>query len=178
MMSVSHNRALPLSRSGFINYAVKQTKNTEQLQKVSTPIPGLKATNINKKSTNVWLLHYTASRVHPVSTFPYLILKVRTKKTTTTRTTLITVKRSTAFCGVRSENRGDENSCVCVCVFGCFLHQSSLEACAPLLKGVLHVTCLCKVPPAGGAVCCRMGARSRGEYWRSMAGRQRGVFSQ
>lgn len=127
MMSVSHNCALPLSRSGFINYAVKQTKNTEQLKKVSTPIPGLKATNINKKSTNVWLLHYTASRVHPVSTFPYLILKVRTKKTTTT---LITVKRSTAFCGVRSENRGDENSCVYVCVFGCFLHQSSLEALA------------------------------------------------
>lgn len=73
--SVSHNHTLPLSCSGFINYAVKQTERL----KVSSPIPGLKATNINNKSTFVWLLHYTASRVHPVSTFPYLILKMRTK---------------------------------------------------------------------------------------------------
>lgn len=60
-------------------------------KKVSPPKPGLKATDINNKSTFVWLLYYTSSRVYPVST---LIVFDTEDEEKTTRTTLITVKRN------------------------------------------------------------------------------------
>lgn len=79
---------------------------------MSSHIPGLKATNINNKSTFVWLLHYTASRVHPVSTFPYLILKIRT-----TTTTLIKVKRNDSLLWREEwKQRGWKLLCVCLLV--------------------------------------------------------------
>lgn len=81
---------------------------------MSSPIPGLKATYINNKSTFVWLLHYTASRVHPVSTFPYLILKMRTKNNNDNNIDNSKEKQQLAVKrGVKTEGM---KTCVCVCL--------------------------------------------------------------
>lgn len=56
----------------------------------------------------------------------------------------------TACCGERSENRGNENSCVYVWLF---LHQSALEACLPALVE-RRVTCNMSVIGHSCRGCC------------------------
>ena len=114
----------------------KTNYNTERL-KVSSPTPGLKAKNINNKSTFIWLLHYTASRVYPVSTFPYLILKMRKKiKEHNENNTNNSKEKRQLERGVKTEGLKTP-ACVCVRLVVLLLQQSSLEACsAPTLKDV------------------------------------------
>lgn len=74
-----------------------------------------------------------------------------------------------ACCGERSEkHRGQILLCVCVCVWS-HLPQSSLKACSPLWKKN-HVTC---VRSSCGGCCVLLGGYG---YWRSIAGKPRGVF--
>lgn len=95
---------------------------------------------------------------------------MRKQTTTTTITTSITVKRNNTFLW-REEWKQREWKVLCVCefVFGCFSIRAHWKLALP--------RDMCSVPPAGGAVCCWVGVRSRGEYWWSVAGRQRGIFS-
>lgn len=100
---------------------------------MSFHIPGLKATNINNKSTFIWLLHYTASRVHPVSTFPYLIRKIRTTSKQNNDNNIDKSKGKRQLAVERGVKTEGMKTPVCVCLF---LHQSSLEACSPSLRSV------------------------------------------
>lgn len=130
---------------------------------MSSPIPGLKAKNINNKSTFIWLLHYTASRVYPVSTFPYLILKMRTKNNDENNIDNSKEKWQLAVeRGVKTE--GLKNSCVCVCVFGYVVSPSELSG--SLLAPVERcVTCNMSVsgPSCGG--CCVLLGGSEEQRW-------------
>lgn len=105
-----------------------------------SPISGLKATNINnKKSTFVWLLHYTASRVHPVSTFPHLILKMR--QTINNNDNNIKNCKEEQFLWREVKTEGTKLVCECVCE--CLVSSPSelMRSSLALLNG--RVTCLC-----------------------------------
>lgn len=123
-------QSLPLSCSGFIYYLVKRSK-IQNGKKCHLLKPGLKATDINNKSTFVWLLYYTYSRVHPVSTLIVFYTEDEEKNNNNNNIENSKNKQHVLEKEVKTP------------VCGFFLRQSSLEARSPLLTSASRVCAWC-----------------------------------